>query len=275
MARLTQPYEISSISCPLFTFCALIFCCVCLKLSDVKWLTASRPGGRKEHYCVAPLQCSLSLSRASMPRIFSPIPDLTGILCHPAFLLSLSLYFVLSSSTSSNLSDVESSLGIAARSPDVISELTVLCLLTHTQRDLGSLAQPPGNQPAGHKEERTMASIWWGLFPWDAAVAVGKAEHNIPNLRIRIRMLLLVKELCLESASSGKPPHIGIAGRIPTKCLLLLFAGWGIVLALKASNWYSSFFLLSSMCFQTQVWNSVDGNYTSTLIFKPQTQLAH
>lgn len=137
------------------------------------------------------------------------------------------------------------------------------------------LAQPPGNQPAGHKEERTTASIWWGLFPWDAAVAVGKAEHNIPNLRIRIRMLLLVKELCLESASSGKPPHIGIAGRIPTKCLLLLFAGWGIVLALKASNWYSSFFLLSSMCFQTQVWNSVDGNYTSTLIFKPQTQLAH
>lgn len=228
------------------------------------------------------------------PDSSSPIPNLTGIHCHPAFLLSLSLQFVHSSSTSSSLPDVEYSLATPAvhktshREPRC-DKWANSYVFPHPYPEKSwepgrILAQPPGNKQTGYKEKRTVAVNLMRFFPLGRSCSLhcnGKVDTQHPRLPPRgalgvllLLKLLLVKEVGALPGVSQQleaTTHWDCRKNTHRACLLLLFAAWEIVPALKASNWCSSFFLLSSVCFQTQA----DGNYTLTLIFKPQTQLAH
>ena len=100
------------------------------------------------------------------------------------------------------------------------------------------LAQTPGNKWRGYKEKRTVAFNLMRLFPLGPSCSLhcnGKVdtEHPRPPLRWDIIALLLLRLLLRhavwrswESASSGKPPHTGVAWRTPTKhvslCSLLV-----------------------------------------------------
>lgn len=104
------------------------------------------------------------------------------------------------------------------------------------------LAQTPGNKQRGYYEKKTVSFNLIRLFPLGSSCCLHcnfkvDTQHPQPPLRWDIIAWLLLRllpchavwrsqELCLESVSSGKPPHTGVAWRTPTKhvslCSLLV-----------------------------------------------------
>ena len=118
------------------------------------------------------------------------------------------------------------------------------------------LARTPGNKQGGYKEKMPVAFNLMRIFPLGPSCSLHcnykvDTQHPRPPLRWDIIALLLLRllplcavwrswDFCLESASSWKPPHTGVAWRTPTKrvslCSLLieeLFRLWLLILSIQ------------------------------------------